>query len=47
MAIRIVLAWQIDVTGTTYGPAKGVAALQAVPLYYDQVTDPVLGQFSV
>jgi hypothetical protein len=44
MADQIVLEWTVDVAGTTFGPAEAAAALGAVPLYVDPVTDPVLGQ---
>jgi len=44
MADQIVLAWEVDVAGTSYGPAAAAAALGAVPLYVDPTTDPVLGQ---
>ena len=44
MADQIVLAWTVDVTNTSFGPAQAAAALAAVPLYTDAVTDPVLGQ---
>jgi hypothetical protein len=44
MANQIVLAWTVDVTNTSLGPAGAMAALMAVPLYVDPVTDPVLGQ---
>lgn len=45
MATQIVLAWTVDVTNTSFGPAQAAAALGAVPLYADVRTDPVLGQF--
>lgn len=45
MANQIVLAWTVDVTNTSLGPAGAAAALGAVPLYQNPVTDPVLGQF--
>jgi hypothetical protein len=44
MSDQIVLSWTVDVTGTTFGPAEAAAALGAVPLYFDPVTDPVIGQ---
>lgn len=44
MANQIVLAWTVDVTNTSLGPAGAAAALGAVPLYVDPTTDPVLGQ---
>jgi hypothetical protein len=42
---QIVLAWTVDVSNTTLGPAGAAAKLLAVPLYQDPTTDPVLGQF--
>ncbi len=44
MADQIVLAWRVDVTNSSLGPAGAAAALAAVPLYKDTTTDPVLGQ---
>ena len=44
MPSQIVLSWAVDVTNTVFGPAQAVAALEAVPLYKDATTDPVLGQ---
>jgi hypothetical protein len=44
MPNQIVLAWTVDVTGSSLGPAQAAAALLAVPLYGDPDTDPVLGQ---
>lgn len=41
---QIVLEWTVDVTNTVFGPAQAAAALAAVPLYANAVTDPVLGQ---
>jgi hypothetical protein len=43
MADQIVLAWTLDVAGSSIGPA-GAAALGAVPPYTDSTTDPVLDQ---
>lgn len=43
MADQIVLAWTVDVAGSSFGPAQAAAALGAVPLYVDPNTDPVLG----
>lgn len=45
MANRIVLAWTVNVAGTSFGPTQAAAALQAVPLYSSGNADPVLGQF--
>lgn len=42
---QIVLAWTVDVSNTTLGPAGAAAKLLAVPLYQDPTTDPVLGAF--
>lgn len=39
MSDQIVLSWTVDVGGTTVGPAEAAAALGAVPLYVDPVTD--------
>lgn len=44
MASQLVLAWTVDVTNTSFGPAQAAAALAAVPLYTNPATDPVLGQ---
>lgn len=44
MADQLVLAWIVDVTNTTLGPAAAATALGAVPLYQNATTDPVLGQ---
>lgn len=46
MADQIVLAWRVDVTNSSLGPAGAAAAMSQanVPLYTDPVTDPVLGQ---
>lgn len=44
MADQIVLAWDVDVKNTSFGPIQAAAALGAVPLYFDPTTDPVLGQ---
>lgn len=46
MADQIVLAWRVDVTNTTLGPAGAAAAMSQanVPLYTNPTTDPVLGQ---
>ena len=44
MADQIVLAWTVDVTGTPLGPAEAANLLGNVPLYVDDLTDPVLGQ---
>lgn len=44
MADQIVLAWTVDVTNSSLGPAAAAAALLAVPLYANATTDPVLGQ---
>lgn len=41
---QIVLAWDIDTSGTVLSPAQAATALGAVPLYQDMITDPVLGQ---
>jgi hypothetical protein len=41
---QIVLAWTVDVSNTSVGPAQAAAALGAVPLYVNPTTDPVLGQ---
>lgn len=45
MPNQIVLSWDVDVSGTPYGPAAAAAALGAVPLYRSDAYDPVLGQF--
>ena len=44
MPNQIVLAWEVDVTNSTLGPAGAATLLGAVPLYSDPETDPVLGQ---
>jgi hypothetical protein len=45
MADQIVLAWTVDVTNTTFSAAQASDVLAAVPLYENEATDPVLGQF--
>jgi hypothetical protein len=47
MANQIVLAWTVNVSGTSLGPAQAAAALAAVPLYDNPTTDPVLGQLGL
>ena len=44
MSNFIRLAWSVDITGSSFDPAQAAAALSAVVLYADPVTDPVLGQ---
>jgi hypothetical protein len=44
MSNFIQLAWSVDITGSSFDPAQAAAALSAVVLYQDPVTDPVLGQ---
>lgn len=44
MADQIVLSWEIDAAGTSLGAVGAAAALNAVPLYDNPATDPVLGQ---
>jgi len=44
MPNQIVLAWTVDVANTVFGPAQAAAALSAVELYENAITDPVLGQ---
>jgi hypothetical protein len=44
MANKIVLAWSVSVAGSSRSPAQAAAALQAIQLYVDPTTDPVLGQ---
>jgi hypothetical protein len=44
MSDQIVLAWTVSVAGTPFGPLQARALLQAVALYQDDTTDPVLGQ---
>lgn len=46
MPNQIVLAWEVDVTNSTLGPAAAATAMSQakVPLYQDPETDPVLGQ---
>jgi hypothetical protein len=44
MADQIVLAWTVDVAGTSFGPAAAAVALGAVPLYAESDADLVLGQ---
>ncbi len=45
MSDQIILAWTVDVAGSSFGPAQASAKLSAVPLYVNATTDPVLGQF--
>jgi hypothetical protein len=45
MPNQVVLEWEVDVSKSTFGPTEAQAALAAVDLYSDPVTDPVLGQF--
>lgn len=44
MSDQIILAWTVDVAGSSFGPVQAAAKLGAVPLYFDENTDPVLGQ---
>jgi hypothetical protein len=44
MSDQIVLAWTVNVAGTSFGPVQAAAALGAVPLYTETEADPVLGQ---
>jgi hypothetical protein len=44
MPNQIVLSWDVDVTGTSFGTAAAVLALAGVDLYDNAITDPVLGQ---
>jgi hypothetical protein len=44
MSDQIVLAWTVDVAGTSLGPAQAATRLGAVPLYTETEADPVLGQ---
>jgi hypothetical protein len=44
MADQIVLAWTVDVAGSSFGPAAAAVALGAAQLYTDPATDPILGQ---
>lgn len=41
----MVLAWTVPVAGSSFSPTQAAAALAAVDLYANQVTDPVLAQF--
>lgn len=45
MADQIVLAWTVNVAGSSFGPVQAAAALGAVPLYNEVESDQVLGQF--
>lgn len=44
MPNQIVLSWDVDVTGTSFGAAAAATALGDVDLYDNAITDPVLGQ---
>jgi hypothetical protein len=44
MSDQIIFAWNVDVANTVFGPTQAAAALGAVPLCPDFITDPVLGQ---
>ena len=44
MPTQLVLAWEIDVSNTSLGPAGAATMLGNVPLYANAATDPVLGQ---
>ncbi len=44
MSDQLILAWTVDVAGSSFGPTQANTALAAVPLYADATTDPVLGQ---
>jgi len=44
MSDQLILAWKIDVAGSSFGPTQASIALSSVPLYLDENTDPVLGQ---
>jgi hypothetical protein len=45
MASQLTLAFTVNVSNSSYGPAKAATALAAVPLYNNPQTDPILGQF--
>ena len=45
MPNQIILAWTVDVTGSSIGPAEAATALAGVRLYANAGTDPILGQF--
>ncbi len=45
MPTQIVLAWDIDVANSVFGPAAASTAFAAVELYQSTSNDPVLGQF--
>jgi len=44
MATQIILAWTVNVAGSSIGPTQAQALLEAVPLYQSAAADPVLGQ---
>lgn len=44
MSNQVVLAWDVDTTNSTFGPAQAATALDAVELYQSEGADPVLGQ---
>jgi len=44
MPNQIILEWEVDVSGSSFGPAEAEAKLGAVPLYRETEADPVLGQ---
>jgi hypothetical protein len=44
MSNQIQLEWSVSATDSSFSPAQAAAALGAVVLYTDPVTDPVLGQ---
>lgn len=45
MADQIVLAWTVNVAGSSFGPVQAATALSSVQLYDSGDADPVLGQF--
>ena len=45
MSDQLILAWTVDVSGSSFGPIEAATALAAIPLYVDANTDPVLGQY--
>lgn len=45
MPHQIVLSWEIDCSQSPLGSAAALAKLDSVPLYLNDTTDPILGQF--
>ena len=45
MPNQIILAWTVDTAGSSIGATQAATTLAGVPLYANETTDPILGQF--